>query len=337
MKYIRESRLPSRLLVGVWIVVAILFALYILSRRDIPQHLSYGVSFSKLHAEELGLDWKETYLAILNDLGVKKLRLSAHWPMVEPRQDVFDFFALDFQMQEAASHNAKVILAVGRKTPGWPECHTPGWAEGLNDGDEHDARIAYISAVVERYKDSPALLMWQVENEPFLNYARTLCGQPDEAFLKGEIDLVKKLDPDHQVVVTDGGEFGLWYKARTYGDVFGSTMYLYVYSSHVGYFRYPITPGFFRFKQNLLDEIGGVRQSVSIEVGLEPWLNKPIRTASIDEQLEHMSMDRFDEILAFAAKTGFDTHYLWGAEWWYYMKMHSHPEFWDKVKVLMAQ
>ena len=318
------------------IIFLVLCGLYVFSIRAIPQIQLYGVSFSKLHSDELGLDWKETYLAILNDLGAKRLRLSAHWPMVEPKEGVFHFDEMDFQMREAAAHGASVILAVGRKTPGWPECHTPDWASSLDAEKEHAARIAYITAVVNRYKDSPALEIWQVENEPFLNYARTICGRPDENFFAQEIALVRELDPAHKILVTDGGEFGLWYKARTYGDVFGSTMYLYVYSSHIGYWRYPIGGWFFRAKQNVLD-LFKKTAAISIEVGLEPWLNKGIAGTPIDEQLQHMNMDRFNDVLNTAQKSGFAEHYLWGAEWWYYMTKHGHNEFWNKAKALFTQ
>ncbi len=316
-------------------ILGVAVLLYALSIRAVPKDVIYGVSFSKLHADELGLDWRSAYTSILDDLGVRHLRLSAHWPMVQPEAEAFNFSELDYQMQEAAKRKALVILAVGRKTPGWPECHTPEWAEKLSLKDEHAARLAYVRTVVNRYKDSSALDMWQVENEPFLDFARHICGAPDESFFAEEVTLVKTLDPLHKILVTDGGEFGLWYKARRYGDVFGSTMYIYVWSSPIGYWRYPISGGFFRFKQNLLDVLVGKKPSVSIEVGLEPWLTQPIADTPLKEQLERMSMDRFEEVLSIAQKSGFDAHYLWGAEWWYYLKeKHGHPEFWDAAKKL---
>lgn len=306
---------------------------WFLSMREIPKAHEYGVSFSKLHSEELGLNWKETYRAILDDVGVKRLRLSAHWPMIEPERDDYDFSALDFQMREARVRNVSVILAVGKKTPGWPECHIPQWASSMGWEEEKRELKQYIMLLVERYRDYPNLLFWQVENEPFLNFARARCGDPDEEFLREEIALVKSLDPDHSVLVTDGGEFGLWYKARTYGDVFGSTMYLYVYTKHIGYWRYPISGWFFRAKQNLLD-LFGTKASISIEVGLEPWLRRPIIDAPIEEQLQHMSIERFDNVVRVAETSGFSEHYLWGAEWWYYMKQNEHPEFWERAKEL---
>ena len=61
----------------------------------------YGVSFSRFHSDELKLDWKKTYLAILDDLKVRRLRLTAHWPLTEPKDGVYNFSELDFQIKEA--------------------------------------------------------------------------------------------------------------------------------------------------------------------------------------------------------------------------------------------
>lgn len=326
-------RLLFKLFIGIALVA---LALYVLSLRATPQVFTYGASFSKLHSDELHLDWKEAYRAVLEDLGVKHLRLSAYWPMIQPEQGAFDFSILDYQMQIAADHDADVILAVGRKTPGWPECHFPDWTKGMNVDDEHAARITYITAVVNRYKDSSALRYWQVENEPFLSFAIDRCGAPDEAFFSKEIDLVRSLDPNHPIITTDGGEFGTWHTARKYGDVFGSTMYLYVWSRHIGYWRYPISAGFFRLKQNVVETLFGKKPSILIELGLEPWLNQPIADTPLDEQLEHMSVDRFNQLVEFATRTSFSEQYLWGAEWWYYMKEKGHPEFWDAAKSIFS-
>lgn len=326
-------RFLTKLLIGILVVMAALFAF---SLRSIPEDITYGVSFSTLHADELHLDWQNVYRALLDELGVKHLRLSAHWPSIEPQQGAFDFSSLDYQMRLAENYGADVILAVGRKTPGWPECHFPDWTKELGVDDEHAARLAYMKAVIDRYQGSSALRYWQVENEPFLNFATERCGAPDEAFFAREIDLVRTLDPDHPIIVTDGGEFGLWYKAHRYGDVFGSTMYLYVWTNHIGYWRYPIGAGFFRFKQNVVELLVRSKPMVLIELGLEPWLHKAIVEASLDEQLQHMDTDRFEEILEIGSQSGFSEQYLWGAEWWYYMKENGHSEFWDRAKELYA-
>jgi len=317
----------------VFILCAVLF---ILSFRKEPASITYGVSFSKLHSDELGLDWKATYLAILNDLGVKHLRLSAEWSMVEPSDKQYHFDELDLQMNEAKAHGADVILAIGKKTPGWPECHEPTWEQGMNNEDKENSLLAYIQTVVERYKSYPNIKYWQIENEPFLRYATTQCGNANVDLVAKEVALVKKLDPAHQVLITDGGEFGTWGNAWKAGDVFGTSVYLYIWQHYIGPMRYPMIPAFFRIKLNLADMIYGSKPAILSELGMEPWLLTPITQAPIELQLQRMGIDKFNEILEFGKKTTLSEQYLWGAEWWYWMKQHDHPEFWDKAKELYA-
>src|SRR6056297_3249102 len=126
------------------------------------------MSFNTPYARELGLDWRQTYDAILDELQVRHLRLAAHWPMVEPEPGTYNFSELDYQIQRAEEEGASVILAVGRRLPRWPECHIPDWARQLENEQYNAALLQYIETVVERYKDSPAVRWWQVENEPFL-------------------------------------------------------------------------------------------------------------------------------------------------------------------------
>jgi len=40
--------------------------------------IKYGVTFSQFFAQQMGLDWRKAYLAVLDDLKVKKLRLIAY-------------------------------------------------------------------------------------------------------------------------------------------------------------------------------------------------------------------------------------------------------------------
>ncbi len=179
-----------------WLIVAlltlILIASFILSLKKKPDTIDYGMSFNVPYAQELGLDWKETYIAILDDLGVEKLRLAGQWNLIEPKKDRFDFSALDFQLEEARKRDVEVILSIGRRTPRWPECHVPGWASDFI-AQEWQAEITeYLTAMVNRYKSYENITYWQVENEPFLNaFANEHCGDLDVAFLDKEIAHVR--------------------------------------------------------------------------------------------------------------------------------------------------
>ncbi|MFA5841874.1 MAG: beta-galactosidase [Candidatus Paceibacterota bacterium] len=314
------------------LLIVSIAGIYLMSIRQVSEKIIYGVSFSKLHSDELNLDWKEVYAAILDELGVKHLRLSAHWFMVEPKKGEYNWNELDYQISEAQKRGADVILAIGRRLPGWPECHDPEWGINLDSKTKQDALLDYMETAVNRYKDAPNLRFWQVENEAFLSFATQYCNSADEVLLAKEIDLVKKLDPNHKILVTDSGEMGKWYQARRYGDIFGTSVYLYIWHDLLGPLRYPITPGFFRFKQNIIDLASGPKQTILIELGAEPWLMQPIVKAPISVQLDRMGLDKMKEVVKFNQKTGFSEQYLWGAEWWYYMKNNGHPEFWGFAK-----
>lgn len=316
------------------VVLVIVLIFWVLS-LDLSgsKNFKYGVSFSKFHTDELGLDWKETYLAILNDLGVRRFRFSAHWPITEPKEGKYNFSELDFQIKEAEAKKATVILAVGRRLPGWPECHVPEWAKGLSQQEQQTKVLKLIKAIVGRYKVYGSILYWQVENESFLiGFSRSNCGPLDKEFLQKEIDLVRNLDP-RPILVTDSGEFGTWYGAYKDGDIFGTSMYLYVWPRSLGFpIRYPITPAFFRIKRNVMSLLFGSKPSIVIELSTEPWLLQPIVDTPMDILLQRMGLDKFNNMITFSSKAGFDTFYLWGGEWWYWMKAKGHPELWNRAK-----
>lgn len=316
-------------------------AAYLFTFRRGPEEFTYGVSFSKFHTDELHLDYKQTLNAILNELKVKHIRYSAHWPLTEPQDGKYNFTELDYQMKEAKIHNADVIIAVGRRLPGWPECHEPDWAKNLSVAVKKKKILDYITAVVNRYKDHPKLKYWQMENEYFLQfYARGPCGTSfGEDFLKEEAALVRKLDAKHPVILTDSGEFGQWYKAYRNGDVFGTSLYLYVWShfSFIGPYRYPINPWFFRLKRNIIEAIYGRRPVILIELSAEPYLLHPILETSVEVTRQRMGVDKLKEMITFARSAGFETQYLWGAEWWYYEKTNGRSDLWNEAGKLFKQ
>ncbi len=318
-----------------WIVLLVVGIFYVLSLRPVSEPITYGISFSKFHTDELNLDWKETYRAILDDLGVKHFRFSAHWPTTEPAPGQYNFYELDYQIQEVNHHQGDFILAIGRRLPGWPECHDPEWAKDLSVPERQQRILEYLQAVVERYKSAPNLLYWQVENEPFLTFfSRARCGDLDKDFLDKEIALVKKLDQHHSVLITDSGEFGDWLRAYQRGDIFGTSLYLYIWNRKIGPWRYPLTPAFFRIKRSLVELFNGPKPSMIIELSGEPWLLEPIVKSPFPVLLERMGIDKFEEMIDFASQTGFDRQYLWGAEWWYWLKKLGYAEHWQRAQQL---
>lgn len=329
------SKTKKIIIIVIAVVFAVFWLLYLFAGQK-PAEIEYGASFSPYQAQSLGLDWKQVYTAMLDDLNIRKVRISAYWNKIEPRAGEFDFSDLDYQVQEAEKRGAKIILAVGRRLPHWPECHDPEWLKTLSDDYAlKNALLSYTETVVLRYQNNPAIEMWQVENEPFLSSFGE-CPKPDVDLLDKEIAVVKKFDPVRPVLITDSGELSLWLKAGKRGDVFGSTLYRYVFSDIFNRYWINYNPYWlYRVKGGLLRLLYGKKEFVIIELQGEPWTTKGILNTPIEEQFKTMSMQKFEKLLSVARAVGFSKQYWWGVEWWYWMKQQGHPEFWDKAKEVM--
>lgn len=336
----QRNKKIARVLGGIVLIVGVVFAVYTwLANRPIPDSIQYGVSFNTPYARELNLDWKETYDAIIGDLGVRHFRLAAHWNLVEPENDQWNFTELDYQIAQAEKYGATVVLGVGRRLPRWPECHVPLWAYEYSWEDQKQALRQYIEVVVNRYKDSPAITYWQVENEPFLEmFAHSYCGDLDVDFLREEIALVKQLDPTRPVLITDSGDLGLWTQPYAMSDSFGISTYIYLWDKYLGPIKSFLPPSFYRAKTSLMELFHGKKETILIELSLEPWLLQPVVDTPRSIQLDRMNIDMFREIIAYARETRKAKQYLWGAEWWYYMKQkQEYPYLWDEAKTLFRK
>jgi hypothetical protein len=320
------------------LVIVSIFTVWLLAQKEVPERIIYGMSFNTMYARELGLDWKETYDAILDDLKVRHLRLAAHWPMIEPAPNVYNFEEIDYQVKRAEEVGATVVLAVGRRLPRWPECHIPDWARTMSEEDFRLVQLRYMEQVVERYKNSSAVVLWQVENEPFLKvFAFEHCGELDTDFLDQEIELVRKLDPTRQILVTDSGNLGTWSGAYSRGDVFGTSVYVHFWNPELGQFRTLLPAWAYRVKDNFMGLLYGQKPTVLIELSAEPWLLEPITQVPLETQFTRMNLEKFEDILKYAEETRFETQFLWGAEWWYWLSLQDHPEMWERGKEVFVE
>ncbi len=334
----KKFRFSKKMIAACALLALIAFYFAVSHARHVEEPV-YGSSFNTVYAQELGLNWKEVYVAMLDDLGVRRLRLAAHWNMTEPERDAYSFEEMDFQVEEAAKRGATVIFAVGKRLPRWPECHIPDWALNLSKEEQEAEILQYIEDFVNRYKKYDHITMWQVENEPFLgSYALDHCRDFDSDFLDREIELVRSLDErDRPIMVTDSGELSAWHRSFDRADVFGTTMYLYAWNSVMGEFRnWWFTPGSYSFRENLWQLLTSDNEAIIAELALEPWLDKPVIREATDIQIRRMSPEKFDKVIEFAKKTGMETQYLWGAEWWYYMKLQGEEWYWERGKELFA-
>lgn len=321
----------KKIIIALFIALAaVLFIGFLLIRSVSPREPKiFGVTFSKSFAEKFGSDWEKNYLAIFDDLEIRYIRIPVYWLEVESEKGKWFFDNIDWQVEEADKRGAKIILAVGRKLPRWPECHEPEWIKEETLEMKNEKLLNYIKKVVERYKDNSAVWLWQVENEPFLPFGE--CPLLGKEVLDEEIALVRRVS-DKPIIITDSGEFGTWFSALKRADIFGSTLYRYAWIKAIGHFTYPLPPAFFRLKQGLVKLFYGETPMMVAELQAEPWLSKMLYETSPKEQYEHFNPERFQDMLEYVRYSGFDTFYFWGVEWWWWLKQNGRPEMWDIAK-----
>jgi len=330
-------------IIGLVLLVLIIVVLcyFFIGKPKPVEKIDFGVTFSKIYAGELSLDWRKAYLAILDDLKVKKIRLIAYWPEIEPIEGNFDFEDLDWQVKEAENRGVEIILAVGRRLPRWPECHIPEWARDLPEKEQQEEVLVVISEVIRHYRNREAIKFWQVENEPFL---RTFgeCPKLDKKFLEKEIALVRDLDPltssgqGRKIILTESGEFSTWIGAARRTDILGTTLYRTIWAKEIDtYIRYPIPAIFYQRKSALIKKLFDVKKIIVIELQAEPWGPKQNWDLSLEEQFKSMNLEEFRKIIDYTKRAGFSEAYLWGVEWWHWLKVKYNDErIWEEAKKL---
>ena len=319
------------------IFLILTFIFFFVGKHSEAEKITWGVNFSHKHAELLGLDWRENYLALVDDMGVGNIKLATYWDLIEKEQGNYDFEDLDWQIAMAQERGVKLLLTVGMKALRWPECHFPGWAESMEKEAQQERILALIEKIVSRYSLSPAIVMWQVENEPFFPFGQ--CQWTDKGFLKKEIELVKSLDQlSRPVLISDSGEGSFWIQAARVGDIVGTTMYRKVWFHQLeAYISYPFPPTFYARKAKIIEKLFN-KEVINVELQAEPWGPKLLYDSPLSEQEKTMNLEQFRKNIEFAKQTGFREFYLWGAEWWYWMKeKQNQPEIWQEAKGLFGK
>jgi hypothetical protein len=277
----------------------------------------YGVTFSKKFAKQMDLDWRAAYLAVLDDLKVRYLRIPVYWEEIEPEKNLYNFQDLDWQIDEAAKRDAHIILVLGRRQPRWPECHDPAWVKGADETEIHSKILDNIKTIVNRYKNNKAIEIWQVENEPFLNFFGE-CPRITKQDIQEEVNLVRSLDKRH-ILLTDSGELSSWYPLIKMSDLFGTTLYRTTWNKYLGYWHYYfIFPSFYRVRAFLW---GKPQEAMYVaELQAEPWFPHDPTGTPLEQQFKTMDAKKLRDNADFANKTNFYRAYFWGAEWWYWLK-----------------
>ncbi len=338
----------TKFILGLLVFLLLLFGFFFVGEPQQAKEIIWGVNFSQKHSENLGLNWKENYLALLEDLGAKNLRLAVHWDLIKPKQGEYNFEDLDWQIEQAKNHDAKIILIIGMKTTRWPECHLPEWAKKLDKVQQQGQILGLLRTIVLRYKNSLAIEYWQIENEPLFPFGD--CPWRDKKFLNDEVAIVKYLDPQQRpIIINTSGEWSLWLKEAKIGDIVGTSLYRKIWftptlinklwgAQEIGmYIDYRFFPPIYFWRRAQIIKKIFNKKVICVELQAEPWGPLLLYDSPLEEQEKTMNLEQFQKNIEFAKKTGLDTFYLWGSEWWYWLKTnHNQPEIWNQSKKLFS-
>lgn len=334
------SRQLRRLILSIAAIVLIAIAVmygislwYIHSERSKPLH--QGVSFIPAYAESLGVDPQETMDALLG-IGVKHFRLVSYWNEMEREPGRYDFTQLDWQFKKAEEADAKVILTIGLRQPRWPECHAPDWVDMTKPRGRWQPQLeTFMRKVIDRYKDSPSLYKYQLENEYFLK-GFGYCPNMDRQRLVDEYKLVKRADPDHPVIIGRSNNSLGFPTGQPQPDEFSISVYKRVWDGNFShrYLEYPQPAWFYGFLAGV-QKIFLHKDMMVGELQAEAWppAGKSMQETSLAEQNKSLSPERLKDRFQYGRATGMREIYLWGAEYWYYriVKLHD-PSLWNVAK-----
>lgn len=304
------------------------------------QPLVLGASFIPDYAAGFGLDPKDTLNAMLSDLKLKQVRLVSYWGDIEKDKGNYDFSDLDWQFAMASKYGTKVSLSIGLRQPRWPECHEPEWAKAMPKSEWQPELYKFIQATVNHYKNNPALQDYELENEFFLKVFGT-CTDFDRNRLVEEYNLVKATDPAHHVIVSRSDNWVGIPVGQPTPDEFAISVYKRVWDKTIThrYFEYPLPAWFYSGLAGSEELLSG-KDMIIHELQAEPWSpnDLEINQLPVSEQYKSMSPLRLKDRINYGEATGMRTIDLWGAEWWYWMKVkQGDPAVWNVVKGAVDQ
>lgn len=318
----------------------------------------YGVSYSFEQAGWFGLDPRSSYTKLLDEFDFDWVRLSFYW-------DKYNFDDLKFAIREAAKRDVDVIVALGAKTPYFPEYKWPSEIKSrVKFGDTIDLKhpvagdiVEIDKSVVRELSSFDNIIFWQVENEPLIGNVNRW--KIDPTLVAAEVEVVRKTDPKKRPIILNHAATGFYDKSwqellpilapgdvfavnaffKTKGTdlfnakIFGKEIHI-LWPDHFVWPVYPwgiFSPNFAQIKSTV--EANGNRFWV-LEMQAEPYIKK------LDEAQDRFLSFNTGDI---ADAEGFLRSYkiesvgFWGVHFWLFREMLGDESWTRAVNEIVSQ
>lgn len=295
-----------------------------------------GVSFSQVQAERYGSDWRRNYTAILDELGVKNVRVAAYWDRIERNPGEYDFSELDWMIEQAKQHDVKLTVVVGQKVLRVPECYYPSWLDRNDTPKVANSTNKLIATIAERYRGESTIEKWQLENEFLLkDFGDCPAANLTNGALFRELQTLQQHDSDKRPIVLTQSDQKGFPVIGPFSSDYGFSMYRTVWCGICkNYFVYPQGGWFNWWKAAIINFYTGSRIKIH-ELQAEAWGPVGNEYLSWEEAQKSMNPTKLADNIAYARATHIRDFDLWGAEWWYWLRGHGHPEMWQAAQTVI--
>jgi hypothetical protein len=289
----------------------------------------WGTTFSHRFAESLGLDVEKAFHEVL-DLHFDVIRLCVYWDEVQPDREKYLFENILSLLKTCEQRDQQVVLALGMKTPRWPEFYIPTWLpQDPADPQVTEALEKFLKKTVKTLSAFHCISTWQIENEPLdpsgpNNWTIPL------ASLKQEIKIVQEIDTRPILVTAWGNDLrrrNLLPELGRCGDIVGIDLYghQHVFSTPFGS-RYGGPRDSYPQITSLLETYCGERRWIT-ELQAEPWEKDDAHFRS--DKPKSMNVEILRDHIENALKIPVETVLFWGVEYWLWRAKNGDQSFLD--------
>lgn len=304
-----------------------------------PLTSEYGFTFTLRYASSLGLDSKEAFIFLLDNLKPISVRIPVYWDEAQPEEERLDFGQIKWMLKVAEKRQIPVVLALGYTLFRAPECYASAWTHSLDNEAFKKAFISFLEKTVGELKSFTIIEAWQIENEHQLALLHPWCRFLGDKFLKEEVELVQNTDSEKRpIVITFGGPSRIgsfWQKPISFGDIFAVSFFTKSWNQYVHLYLNPFITRNFLAERTAADSLG--KRFWISELQAEPWPPRHMSETSPEVAKLTMNPDELKGKLSLLKEWGgAERVYFWGVEWWYKEYLSGRPEMFELGKRIMV-